>query len=54
MNIIGAETQPNGICITIALAKLELNGTSHNTSLAPGEEAVYGHNPRNILHSKRQ
>ena len=44
MKVVGAETQPNGICITLALAKLELNGTVHNSLVTPGEESVYGHN----------
>jgi hypothetical protein len=43
LKVVGAEAQPNGMCITLALAKLQLNGTSHGTSLAPGDAAVYGH-----------
>ena len=38
---VGAEMQPNGICITLALSKMKTNGTSRN--IGYGSAAVYDH-----------
>lgn len=42
MNVIGAESEANGICVTLVLEKMKVNGTSHSSGF-DGMAAVYDH-----------